>query len=107
MSQRSDRRRARFAGIIRGRLAGFTLVELLVVVGLIALLIAILLPALGRARQQANAIKCRANMADIGKQLLIYSNSNNGWLFPNEYGADHIEQQRWPVYVLTPNQWNT
>jgi prepilin-type N-terminal cleavage/methylation domain-containing protein/prepilin-type processing-associated H-X9-DG protein len=63
---------------MRHRKAAFTLVELLVVIGIIALLISILLPALGRAREAANAVKCSSNLHSIGQGIAIYIDEYKG-----------------------------
>jgi prepilin-type N-terminal cleavage/methylation domain-containing protein len=61
----------------------FTLVELLVVIGIIAVMNAMLLPALNGAREQAKSIQCMSNLRQLGLALVLYNTNNNGYVIPS------------------------
>ena len=79
---------------------GFTLVELLVVIGIIAVLIGMLLPALSKVQQQSKWLKCQSNMRTVGQFLQIYSMQWHGYCYPPSLGADKDIANRWPVFVF-------
>lgn len=100
------------------RRGAFSLVELMVVVGIIAILIGLLLPALNGARAKAKSVACKSNLRQLGVMLQTYVNENNGWLFPvgpddpntNEpttLGTNKPPHERWPMYMHFSELRNT
>src|SRR3954462_12733438 len=103
-----------------GERFGFTLVELLVVIGIIAVLVGILLPALNKARRSAASLQCTSNMRQIANAMVMYINGNkgkfppgamqtstvypNGWWWPNELVRGKFINA--PSVYSAPNQTN-
>ena len=85
------------------RTAGFTLLELLVVITIIAILASLLLPALANGRAQAKDILCRGNLRQIGCAAFNYPDDYNGWTMPAvlkcEGITNHDYEVHWSVFL--------
>jgi prepilin-type N-terminal cleavage/methylation domain-containing protein len=94
----------------------FTLVEVLVVLGIIAVLMSLLMPAITLVRRQSEATKCASNLRQLGMALQMYANSNKGWMpdwsawhtYPDGQGSDDVPGLGWteklqPYFVAPDN----
>ena len=98
--------------LIRTCKTAFTLVELLVVIGIIAILVGILLPTLSRARENANRVTCMSNLRQVATAFFMYTGENKGW-FPNVavfgntlgYGAATAPAGFDPEWIGWPEDW--
>jgi prepilin-type N-terminal cleavage/methylation domain-containing protein/prepilin-type processing-associated H-X9-DG protein len=98
-------RRLELPAVSREKRAAFSLVELLVVIGIIALLISILMPALAKARASARNIQCLSNLKQIGEGFQVYANINHGW-WPKPAGTAKNPNLFWSCSYIYPLIYN-
>jgi prepilin-type N-terminal cleavage/methylation domain-containing protein len=96
----------------RSRRGGFTLIELLVVIGIIIILAALLLPALGRAKESARRVKCLSNLKQTSLGLRLFAQEHEGhypWHIPEDDGGTYgpIAVEAWRHFLIASNEIDT
>jgi len=89
-----------------GRTRGFTLIELLVVIAIIALLMSILMPALAKAKKQANLVLCQSNLKQWGAIFSAYTNDNDGYFQEGWKGDSSGLNNNWWMDATRPYYGN-
>src|SRR4051812_12354494 len=92
-----------FDGRLPANRRGFTLVELLVVIGIIAVLISILLPSLQKARRQALTIQCANNLRSLGQVIAIYASQNKDDVLPSIVWCPGTLDDSWAHLLVASN----